>query len=124
MKKTLIAVFSVSITAGTVYLGYSHLKSVQVRKLIKSWREEMKKRNAELSEDQVQQLNKELDKLNLWEVKQLAAYSEKAIQQDPEKELSQLLNKLRQKKIFEKADLKPVEAILITKGSDLTITNS
>ena len=112
MKKALIAVFSISITAGTLYLTYSQLKDYLIKKLVKSWIEETKKQKKELSEEQIKQLKEELDKLYLWEVKQLASYSEKVIQRAPEKEISPLIAKLKEKKILEKADLKAVDTIL------------
>ncbi|MDO9184456.1 MAG: hypothetical protein Q7W13_00475 [Bacteroidia bacterium] len=112
MKKALIAVFSISLTAGTLYLTYSQVKDYFIKKLVKSWIEESKKLNKELSEEQIKSLKEELDKLYLWEVKLLAKYSEKAIQRVPEQELEPIIAKLKEKKILERADLKSVDAIL------------
>lgn len=112
MKKALIAVFSISVTAGTLYLTYSQLKDYFIKKLVKSWVEETKKQKKDLNEEQIKQLKEELDKLFLWEVKQLANYSEKAIQHAPEKEIAPMIAKLKEKKILEKANLKAVDTIL------------
>lgn len=112
MKKALIAVFSISLTAGTLYLTYSQLKDYLIKKLVKSWVEEAEKQKKELIEDQIKKLKEELGKLYLWEVKLLANYSEKAIERASEKELAPMIAKLKEKKILERADLKPVDVIL------------
>jgi len=112
MKKALIAIFSISVTAGTLYLTYSQLKDYLIKKLVKSWVGETEKQNKELNEEQVKQLKEELNKLYLWEVKLLANYSEKAILRAPEKEIAPMIAILKEKKILEKADLKAVDAIL------------
>lgn len=112
MKKALIAIFSISVTAGTLYLTYSQLKDYLIKRLVKSWTEEAKKQKKELNEEQIKQLKEELDKLYLWEVKLLAKYSEKAILRAPEKEIAPMIEKLKEKKILERADLKPVDTIL------------
>lgn len=112
MKKTLIAVFSISVTAGTLYLTYSQVKEYFIKKLVKSWEEEAKKQNKELTDTQVKQLKDELDKLFLWEVKQLANYSEKAISRQPEAIIEPMIKKLKERKILEKANLKAVDSIL------------
>ena len=112
MKKALIAVFSISLTAGTLYLTYSQVKSMFINKLVKSWAEEAKKQKKELSQEMVKQLKEELDKLYLWEVKQLMNYSAKVLANAPKEETEPLLTKLKEKKILEKADLKPMKTIL------------
>ncbi|TAL58260.1 MAG: hypothetical protein EPN85_11955 [Bacteroidetes bacterium] len=112
MKKALIAIFSISLTAGTLYLTYSQFKNYIIKKLVKSWVEEAEKQKKELSEKQIEKLKEELDKLYLWEVKLLANYSEKAIGRAPEKEITPMIEKLKEKKILEKADLKSVDIIL------------
>lgn len=112
MKKALIAIFSISVTAGTLYLTYSQLKDYLIKKLVKSWSEEAKKQNKELNEEQIMQLTEELDKLYLWEVKQLMSYSAKVLAGEPKEETEPLLVKLKEKKIIEKADLKAIANIL------------
>ena len=109
MKKTIIAVFSVSLTAGTLYLTYSQVKDYLIKKLVKSWKEEAKKQSKELEEEF---LKKELDKLYLWEVKQLSTYSEKFIHKASDKIIVELFKKLKEKKIPEKANLKSLEGII------------
>ncbi|MFY9308552.1 MAG: hypothetical protein WAQ28_05805 [Bacteroidia bacterium] len=112
MKKALIAVFSISLTAGTIYLTYSQVKSMFINKLVKSWVEEAKKQKKELSEGVVKKLKEELDKLYLWEVKKLMSYSSKVLASAPKEETEPLLAKLNEKKIPEKVDLKAVEGII------------
>lgn len=118
MKKALIAVFSISITAGTLYLTYSQVKSLFINKLVKSWVEETKQQKKELSEEIIKQLKEELDKLYLWQVKQLMSYSNKVIANAPKEETESLLAKLKEKKILEKVDLSAVgDSILFKKVS-------
>ncbi|MGQ0827920.1 MAG: hypothetical protein ACT4ON_05960 [Bacteroidota bacterium] len=112
MKKALIAVFSISITAGTLYLTYSQVKSMFINKLVKSWIEEAKKQKKELSEDIIKQLKEELDRLYLWEVKYLMSYSSKVLAKAPKEETEPLLAKLKEKKINDKADLKAIAGII------------
>jgi hypothetical protein len=112
MKKALIAVFSISLTAGTIYLTYSQVKSLFINKLVKSWAEEAKKQKKELGETIIKQLKEELDKLYLWQVKQIMSYSSKVLANAPKEETEPLLAKLKEKRILEKVDLKPVNTIL------------
>ncbi|OFY84713.1 MAG: hypothetical protein A3F72_15575 [Bacteroidetes bacterium RIFCSPLOWO2_12_FULL_35_15] len=112
MKKALIAVFSISLTAGTLYLTYSQVKSMFINKLVKSWIEEAKKQKKELSEGVIKQIKEELDRLYLWEVKYLMNYSSKVLGSAPKEETEPLLMKLKEKKITEKADLKAVAGII------------
>lgn len=115
MKKALLAVFSISLTAGTLYLTYSQVKLLFINKLVKSWEEEAKKQKKELSEKQIKKLKEELDKLYLWEVKGLMNYWAKVLSNAPKEETEPLLEKLQEKKILEKADLKSVEEIILIK---------
>lgn len=112
MKKAIIAVFSVSLTAGTLYLTYSQVKSFLIKKLVDLWQGEAKHKNKELSEDQLSYLKKELDKLYAWEIKRLSSYTGKVLAKAPEKELAPLIEKLKEKKILERADLKAVDVLL------------
>lgn len=112
MKKSIIAVFSISLTAGTLYLTYSQVKAHMIKKLVSSWEAERKKQNKDLAPDQLKHLKEELDKLYIWEVKWLANYWAKARVRAPEKELLPYLNKIRDKKIRDKADLKAVNILL------------
>lgn len=112
MKKALIAVFSISLTAGTLYLTYSQVKALFINKLVKSWQEEAKKQKKELSEEIIKQIKEELDKLYLWQVKQITTYSSKVLNNAPKEETEPLLAKLKEKKITEKADLKAVAGII------------
>ena len=112
MKKSIIAVFSVSLTAGTLYLTYSQLKAFMIKKLVASWEAEMKKQHKDLTPDQVKHLKEELDKLYIWEVKCLSAYWGKVQAKATEKELTHYLNKIKAKKIQDKIDLRAVDTLL------------
>lgn len=112
MKKSIIAVFSVSITAGTLYLTYSQVKAYLIKKMVSTWQEELKKQNKELTDEQQKYLKEELDKLYIWEVKWLNSYSVKKLAHAPENELKPLLTKLKDKKITDRADLKTVDTLL------------
>lgn len=112
MKKALLAVFSISLTAGTIYLTYSQVKVLFINKLVKSWAEEAKKRKKDLTEEVIKQLKEELDKLYLWEVKQLMSYSVKVLANASKTETQPLLAKLKEKKIPDKVNLKAVEGII------------
>ena len=112
MKKALLAVFSISLTAGTIYLTYSQVKALFINKLVKSWTDEAKKQKKELTEEAIKQLKEELDKLYLWEVKQLMNYSVKVLANASKTETQPLLKKLNEKKIPAEADLKAVAGIL------------
>lgn len=112
MKKALIAVFSISLTAGTLYLTYSQVKAMFINKLVKSWTEEAKKQKKDLTEEVVKQLKEELDKLYLWQIKQLMTYSTKVMNNAPKEETEPLLAKLREKKTIEKIELKAISGII------------
>jgi len=109
MKKTIIAVFSVSLTAGTIYLSYSQLKGFFIKKLIRLWKEAAAKQNKQLNEIYI---NGELDKLYLWDVKILITYSQKIMQDVSEKEREELRSKLKEKQLLEKADLQSLQGII------------
>ena len=111
MKKSIIAVFSVSLTAGTLYLTYSQVKAHLIKKLVTSWEAEMKSQNKALTDDQAKYLKDELDKLYIWEVKWLSAYWSKLRAGVPEKELRPYLDKIKNKKICDRVDLKAVDTL-------------
>lgn len=112
MKKSIIAVFSFSLTAGTLYLTYSQVKAHMIKKLVSSWEAETKSQNKSLTTDQVKHLKEELDKLYIWEVKWLSAYWAKVRVRAPEKELLPYLDKIKDKKIRDRVDLKAVDTLL------------
>jgi len=109
MKKAVIAVFSVSITAGTIYLSYSQLKEFFIKKLIRIWKEAATKQKIQLNEIY---LKEELDKLYLWDVKFLITYSQKIMQGVSEKEKEELRSKLKEKQLQQKADLQSLQGII------------
>lgn len=112
MKKSIIAVFSVSITAGTLYLTYSQVKTYLIKKLVGSWEAEMKKQDKSLSPDQVKQLKEELDKLYIWEVRWLSVYWARRSAGAPENILMPYRNRIRDKNLRAKADLRAVDTLL------------
>ncbi len=112
MKKALITIFSISVTAGTLFLTYSQLKDYLIKKQLKYWAEESKKQKKDLSELQLKQLKEELEKLYLWEIKLLANYWGKANAQAGEKELAPMIKKIKEKKILERTKLKSIDGIL------------
>lgn len=112
MKKAVITLFSISLTAGTLYLAYCEGKLFLIKKLIASWVDETTKQNKDLTTEQASQLRQELDKLSLFEVRQLSVYSTKVLAGVPESELATLTAKLNEKKIREKADLHLVDDLI------------
>jgi|GEM_PF-4429408 len=121
MKKSIIAVFSVSITAGTLYLTYSQLKSYLIKNMVNNWQEELKKQNKEkLTDGEMKHLKDELDKLYIWEVKWLSAYSAKVLAHAPEREIAPLLAKLKDKNIRGRIDLKAVDLLLFGQTNSKT----
>lgn len=110
MKKTLIALFSVSITAGTTYLFYMQVKEFQIRKLFSSWRKEAEKQNRPKPDEE--KLKKELEKLNPYDLWILSNYSDKFIQRSKDDEIKPLLAKVNKRKITERTDLKSLEGII------------
>jgi hypothetical protein len=64
MKKTFIAIFSVSITAGTIYYSYYKFKEFTINKLLKFWAEKkVISLSSATGHDQQAKLKSELDKL-------------------------------------------------------------
>jgi hypothetical protein len=110
MKKTAIALFSVSITAGTVYLIYGQVKGQMINNLLESWKAEAQKQNKPIDEAA---LKKELEeKLYAWDVGLLSSYSKKVVKQEPEEKLKPQMDKIEKRKLLEKADLKSLEGII------------
>ncbi len=113
MKKSLVAVFSVSITAGTIYLGYDQLKRLLIKRLIKSLDMEAAKKGKQVP---AEKLKEELDKFYLWDLRLLEKLIQK-IGTGPDKEVAVLREKVKQKRLLEKADLKSVEEFMLTTTS-------
>jgi hypothetical protein len=112
MKKTLIAIFSVSITAGTAYFGYLKFKEFTINKLVKTWVAAQANTLKSLNNDQQTKLKSELDKLSLWEIKPLVTLTFKIQNNASETEKAEIGKKLIGRKIFEKADLSDVAGFL------------
>ena len=106
MKKALPLIFSISITAGTICLGYVKLKAHSVKKLLESWLHESKKFNKTLD---VPYLTKEVEKLNLLDIHLLKSYTRKASQNAPVADLKSALEKIQKRKILQRVDLKSLE---------------
>jgi hypothetical protein len=110
MKKTAIALFSVSITAGTVYLLYEQVKSQLIKMTMELWKAEAKKQNKTFDETA---LKTEMEnQLYAWDINLLANYTKKVIKQKPEQELKPYLDKIEKRRLLQKADLKALEGII------------
>ena len=112
MKKTLITIFSISITAGTVYYGYSKWKELTIRKLIASWTKQLGGTPSQLSEEQQTKLQSELDKLFAWDLQLLVKLTSKIQNKASDNEKAIIGKKLIAKRIFDKADLSSVSDFL------------
>lgn len=109
MKKAIIAVFSISLTAGVCYLTYSQLKDFFINKLLAALIVQGKKKNIPFDEKQIRI---EFDKLFIWQVKLLLAYYTKAISGGTEKEISPLIEKIKKQKIRERINLTSIDALM------------
>lgn len=109
MKKAIIAVFSISLTAGVCYLTYSQVKDFFIRKLVAALAVEGKKKNMPFDGKHIKV---ELEKLFIWQVKLLLVYYTKATSGATEKEVAHLIEKIKKQKIMESADLKSIDPLL------------
>jgi|SRR4051812_37936307 len=113
MKKTFIAIFSVSLTAGTIYYSYHKFKEFTINKLVKSWAEKkVIALSSATGNDQQAKLKSELDKLFLWEIRLLVTLTSKIENNASDVEKAITGNKLIAKKVFEKADLADIKDFL------------
>jgi hypothetical protein len=112
MRKKLLVLFSISVSAGTLYFTYSKLKHYLIKKLIRTWSDEMIRRGRELDPAKQEYLSGELEKLYPWEVQLLANYTAKIIARASEKEKAPLVAKIRAKKIADRANLRAVTVII------------
>ena len=110
MKKSLVAVFSISVTAGTLYLGYDQLKRLLIKRFVKSLQVEALKKGKEIP---VEKLKEELDRLFLWDLRLLEKLLQK-INAGQNSEISILRKKVKQKRLLDKADLKSIEDLMLT----------
>ena len=106
MKKTLLAVFSVSITAGVICLTYAQAKEFYISRILKLLKQ---KKGSELSEEETKQFKEEADKLWLWEIRLVHKYVTRRSQGASDAELTQLKERMDKKKILEKINLKIIE---------------
>lgn len=112
MKKTLITIFSISITAGTIYYGYSKFKEFTIKKLVSTWTKSQDNNSGGLTKEQQDKLKAELEKLFIWEIRLLVLLTAKIQSNSSEPDKATLGKKLVEKKIFQKADLSDVEGFL------------
>lgn len=110
MKKSLVAVFSISVTAGTIYLGYDQLKRLLIKRLVKNLDVEAAKKGKQVP---AEKLKVELDKFYLWDLRLFEKLIQKLGSGD-DKEIKALREKVKQKRLLEKADLKSIEEFILT----------
>lgn len=109
MKKSLVAVFSISITAGTIYLGYDQLKRLLIKRFIKNLEAEAVKKGKVIP---AEKLKDELERFYLWDLRLLEKLLQK-ISDGQDKEVVALKEKVKQKRLLEKADLKSIEDFML-----------
>lgn len=109
MKKSLVAVFSISITAGTIYLGYDQLKRLLIKRLVKAIEAEAVKKGKQTP---AEKLKEELDRFYLWDLRLLEKLLQK-ISAGQSNDIAVLKEKIRQKRLLEKADLKSIEELML-----------
>jgi hypothetical protein len=114
MKKKLVVLFSVSITAGTIYFSYLQLKQLMINSLLKLWTAELKKSEIEFKPTELSKLKDELQQLNVIEINLIKSYSLKKIHNSSKNEMRELYGKLIKGKILEKVDLTVVKSILFS----------
>jgi len=107
MRKNLLAVFSVSITAGTLYFSYLQLKEYRIRKLLSLWRSKQA-----LNTVEARHLTEELRKLSFIDLGLLKEYADKKRKKGEQSELEILASKIKEKKILARADLSAIEGVL------------
>lgn len=108
MKKPILAIFSISLTAGTICLTYSYMKATAIKKLVKTWTDEAKKKEKTIND---KYLAEELDRLNLFDIKRLDRFYGLVFNGAPKSQTDPLLEIIRKKKITEKANLRGLEVL-------------
>jgi hypothetical protein len=108
----MIAVFSISLTAGTIYFGYSKVKEFTINKLVRSWTDAKEILKQSLTSEQQVKLKVELDKLFIWDIRLLATLTSKIQNKASDSEKAIIIKKLIEKKVFEKANLRDVSEFL------------
>lgn len=101
LNKTALAIYSVSLTAGTVYLVYLQFKNRLVKQLMKLVRGEADKQQKVINETY---LLDELEKLHYFDIHLLYVYTKAKIMNDKKKE-EDLRKNLEEKSIFIKAEI-------------------
>ncbi len=109
MKKSLVAVFSISVTAGTIYLGYDQLKRLLIKRLMKAIEAAAVKKGKQTP---AEKLKEELDRFYLWDLRLLEKLVQK-ISAGQSNEAVVLREKIMQKRLLEKADLKSIEDLML-----------
>lgn len=113
MKKAIIAVFSVSITAGTIYLTYSKLKERKIDKLLGRLQQEAAKRSIVWESQTLLELKQELEIFFLWDVNRFVAYCYSVLNQAPKTEQMALFEKIKNLNLNKRAKLKRIDELLL-----------
>ena len=109
MKRSLIAAFSISVTAGTIYFGYDQLKQVLIKRLLKQLDSLAAKTDKKLNRNQLQV---ELDKLYLWDLRLMDKLLQ-TISRGNKPEATALRDRVTEKQLLKKADLKSIEEYML-----------
>lgn len=109
LNKTALALYAVSLTAGTIYTVYLQFKDRLMKQVMKLWREQAEKAGKAIKEPF---LLDELDKLHYLDINLLYSYSKAKIINDKQKE-EELKVKLEKKQILRRAEIeKPLDGII------------
>lgn len=107
MKKSILAVFSISITAGTIYLGYDFLKQRRIKKLCEDLLALAVVKHLPLKEGD---LKPQLEKLYSWDIRLLQKLTS-AIANQPD-QVNELREKVEVWKVKKRADLRLLQGII------------
>lgn len=107
MKKSILAVFSISLTAGTIYLGYDLLKQRQIKKLSNDLLTLAVVKQRSLNETELKQ---QLEKLYSWDIRLLQKLTN-AVSNQPD-QVKELQDKAEDWKVKKRADLRLLQGII------------
>jgi hypothetical protein len=108
MNPKVIALFGVSVTAGSCYVAYILLKGHTITQLIKSWKEAADKKQKTIDETK---LKTELDKLSLSDVRLVGRISAAYLKGADQAVMTALASKARARDLFQKAKLDSVAGV-------------
>ena len=121
MKKVAITLFGISVFAGLGYVAFANTpigKNTLTKWLLKKWNEAAGTKKKQINTEAIK---KELQKLSYNELELLVAYTwvmpvlpeqGKQLEEKKEKRMKKYYRKINEKKIFQKADLTPLENIV------------